>query len=847
VVYQPLTATLTLSDLAVGDTIRLSAPFPYFYPASQPSCTQAVAACLAGGILKVQAVGNAGGALTQLSFSLLNQAFVGNYSLGVSVYDSSNLFGKQEGTVGLVAATPGALVVAGTQTSPYLLEQSVYDLVVTFGTPNATGLQITLGSEFTYLSASCTLNCGVVSMVGGQVIVPVSSTWVEFRLTVRNPSVFNSSLQQVGLLTFNSQGSIDRGSYTPQYACPLPCRSCDSTAPFACLSCYGWKTQSVLFNSSCLSACPSAYFNSSGTCASCSAHCQSCTSGSGCSACTGGMVLWGGSCLSACPSQTYLETASGSCQACAAPCAGCSLGATNCTSCLSSFGGVAWYYLSSACYSTCPASYYSSSLNNSCLPCNSSCATCSASQCLTCPGGFLLFGSSCFSTCPAASYPADSSHCAGCPSACTACASPALCSSCLPSYSLFTTNTSAASCLSVCPAGWYSDGSLCQSCPSGPAQCLICSYGNQQPICSSCQGEAYIQEYLCVSTCAAPMMASGQYCLSGDCSQLSGCLVCSGLRCVQCSGLYSLTGAFSCAQTTSLTSAVASLSEIPVPFPFLIATLMLMLLAFFLRYNYPKMFSPLFLYALAGPLEAGCLVLWAVLAQLWNAARTYPLPLGSVAWAPVAILVGYGLLNVAQWLSWKCVVSQDRKYRLWEKQDNKCASASLAGLSLLLSFRLDSLVFSRTAHSQRLSARVSSPEVFRPYSALAIAGMLMNGCCIVAAGYLSYLQTSLTYLFFSCLEVAILSVIMLVLAVAMLCVPKEQLLEDKKEYTYGHDQGDEGPSLQEVLQVVEEHHSQHELHSDSGQTVMARDRGSQSDEATSQDIGLLLAPSKLKI
>ena len=52
------------------------------------------------------------------------------------------------------------------------------------------------------------------------------------------------------------------------------------------------------------------------------------------------------------------------------------------------------------------------------------------------------------------------------------------------------------------------------------------------------------------------------------------------------------------------------------------------------------------------------------------------------------------------------------------------------------------------------------------------------------------------------------SVIMIILSLVVLCVPKEQLLEDKKEYTYGHDEDQlEGPSLQEVLQAVEEYQS----------------------------------------
>jgi hypothetical protein len=48
-------------------------------------------------------------------------------------------------------------------------------------------------------------------------------------------------------------------------------------------------------------------------------------------------------------------------------------------------------------------------------------------------------------------------------------------------------------------------------------------------------------------------------------------------------------------------SAIAgALLSIPVPFPFLIAILMLMIVSFLLKHNFPKMFSPLFLYAIAG-------------------------------------------------------------------------------------------------------------------------------------------------------------------------------------------------------------------------------------------------------
>jgi hypothetical protein len=130
-------------------------------------------------------------------------------------------------------------------------------------------------------------------------------------------------------------------------------------------------------------------------------------------------------------------------------------------------------------------------------------------------------------------------------------------------------------------------------------------------------------------------------------------------------------------------------------------------------------------------------------------------------------------------------------------QDNRCASVSLWILGFLLSFRLDALKYSRTAHSERLSAKLSTADRFRHYTVLAILGIAINACSILVAAYISYLQSSMNYLFFSCLEVAIVSVLMIVFAIALLCVPPEQLLELKSDYKLGTDQAQlEGASLQ---------------------------------------------------
>jgi hypothetical protein len=53
--------------------------------------------------------------------------------------------------------------------------------------------------------------------------------------------------------------------------------------------------------------------------------------------------------------------------------------------------------------------------------------------------------------------------------------------------------------------------------------------------------------------------------------------------------------------------------------------------------------------------------------------------------------------------------------------------------------------------------------VFKHYSVLAMVGMLINGMSIVVSVYVLYLQSSLNYLFFSCIEVAIVAVLMMTL------------------------------------------------------------------------------------
>lgn len=222
-----------------------------------------------------------------------------------------------------------------------------------------------------------------------------------------------------------------------------------------------------------------------------------------------------------------------------------------------------------------------------------------------------------------------------------------------------------------------------------------------------------------------------------------------------------------------------------------------------------------------------------------------PLPYESVVYAPVIIGGVYIFFNVLQFILWNKRIAADRQYKLWEKQDNRCASLSIAIVSLVFSFRLDTLKFSRTAHNPHLSARLTSPEMFRHYSVLAILSLMLSAVTILVSVYISYLQTSLNYLFFTGIEIAVIAIIMILLSVAVLCVSKAQLLEDRSEYQVGYDQDQiEGKSVEELLNglgIVEEHHEHHQ-YEDSGNAVLMKN--DYSSEQYSQDL-TLMEPAQL--
>jgi len=135
-------------------------------------------------------------------------------------------------------------------------------------------------------------------------------------------------------------------------------------------------------------------------------------------------------------------------------------------------------------------------------------------ECLSCLNGtYLTPNGDCVSICPIATYPNNSTQtCSPCRYGCIQCSSLANCTSCIANYTLTSTNQciynsnctipncqfcSATSinacaqclpnyylfnstCISLCPAGTYSQNGHCVSCPSNclgctASACLICN------------------------------------------------------------------------------------------------------------------------------------------------------------------------------------------------------------------------------------------------------------------------------------------------------------------------------------------------------------------------------------
>ena len=275
------------------------------------------------------------------------------------------------------------------------------------------------------------------------------------------------------------------------------------------------------------------------------------------------------------------------------------------------------------------------------------------------------------------------------------------------------------------------------------------------------------------------------------------------------------------------------------PFPFVIASIVIIVLAFLIRLQFPKMFAPLFIYSFMGIAEAGLLALWIALIYFKTIEDS---KLGEyLGLAALVLCLTYCCLNVLGFFLFLFLVRRDRKYRVWEKQDNLCSSITITVVALLVSFRFGLLKYSKLGNLQRFSATLAADSKITHENILAYLSIgIISVPAIAISGWISYLQVTMNYLFFTSMEVTILSIMMVIISILQTFTPKGYVMENKDEYRQGHDHHNiEGESLDEVMMgiavVEEEYHEGKEISSEAGEVNNAQKYSDGDDQYSDGD------------
>ncbi|RDB19354.1 Extracellular matrix protein FRAS1 [Hypsizygus marmoreus] len=291
--------------------------------------------------------------------------------------------------------------------------------------------------------------------------------------------------------------------------CQLGCTQCADTTG-ACIACKQGFTQDPNDKTRCNTLpsttttgtpCPEGSFSNEATCSLCSPSCKTCTgpTSNDCVICAAGQYLFNGNCVGTnsdgvCEGSNLIaDNIKHECDSCGAKCTSCKIpgfsaastvNQLQCTGCLPGF-----VLSDGKCVETCPTGTFVSSQDNlTCIPCDSSCGTCSgaANFCLTCAGNELASNGKCVSACPSGTFSTPGS-CVTCHPDCATCSGTSFnqCSSCPPDRPVLTNGR----CLPTCSRSQYFDktSGSCQTCDSscsscsgpGPSSCLACSSASQ--------------------------------------------------------------------------------------------------------------------------------------------------------------------------------------------------------------------------------------------------------------------------------------------------------------------------------------------------------------------------------
>ena len=317
------------------------------------------------------------------------------------------------------------------------------------------------------------------------------------------------------------------------YLCQPPCQSCQGDL-VTCLTCSSKSSFPYLNGTNCLSTCPNGYFiNSNKECQQCSITCQNCTDFGNCISCSNQfplMIMNQRSCVESCPEGYYVNN--NNCLQCQIPCITCE-SQLDCLSCDSNNPLNLLNTKQKRCVASCPIQTFQN--KSSCLSCSNSCKTCNNTiDCLSCNDGFFSYDNSCVGICPPGFY-GKNQTCQTClNSNCVNCLNETICLNCKENYTLYNgtcqinlNNNNNSNNQINCDSGYFVN-KLNNNCEQCPENCFKCENTSK---CIACSPNYAFKENLCVSNCG-----DGFYKLHQSCTPCSGnCKTClNENNCLSC-------------------------------------------------------------------------------------------------------------------------------------------------------------------------------------------------------------------------------------------------------------------------------------------------------------------------